>query len=86
MRITESQLRQIIREEAKSLSEAPGEAPSAPYRPATMSYTRPGQSETERIFARLIRDRGPDWFAKELIYALGDSERAESLARFMDKL
>jgi hypothetical protein len=86
MRITESQLRKIVREEAKSLSEAPGEAPRAPYRPATMSYSKPGQSEAERTFARLIRDRGADWFAKELIYALGDSERAESLARFMSSL
>jgi hypothetical protein len=86
MRITESQLRQIIREEAKSLSEAPGEAPSAPYRPATMNYSRPGQSEAERTFARLIRDMGAERFAKELIYALGDRERADSLARFMSRL
>jgi len=48
-----------------------------------MDYRQAGVSDPERAFARLVRDLGPDEFARMLVRAIGEGERASSIARFM---
>jgi hypothetical protein len=84
MRITESQLRRIVRDEIASLSEGYGEAPSVPYRPPVpgpMGGVRRNPLYTD--IAGLIRSLGADKFAEALVRALGDSERARSIANYI---
>ena len=83
MKITEGQIRQIVREEISALNESSRGAPTPPYRPPLLNYRRPDVTGAEYDLSQSIRELGADEFARRLVRAIGDRERAESIARFI---